>query len=107
VFHVEPFTLNPKGTRPMDMRAMKRDLAIVLETLPTDLVTSLLGTAFQHVPEIQRVVPALAPLIMPHVMAGMVEHSCGALDKEEIGAAVKKVFAEYLASRKAPATEAP
>jgi hypothetical protein len=96
LFPTEPFTLNPKGKRPMDIDAMKRDLTRAIETLPVDLVLGVASAIVPHVPALQRHMPGLIPVLMPHITAGMIEASCGALDKDEIGAAIQDVIKTYV-----------
>lgn len=83
----------------MDMDSLKRDLRHAISVLPTDLlemIPILIAKAIPHFGYLKAEVPKLKALLAPHFMAGMVEASCGALDREALEIVAKELLGEIL-----------
>jgi hypothetical protein len=70
----------------MDIGAMKTDLARCLAMLPPGMVNppAIAEWIGKHREKLQDMIPDVIEILKPHVMAGVMEATCGALDTDEV-----------------------
>jgi hypothetical protein len=81
----------------MDNQAFERDLRKAAKMLPPSVqekFREIAAFVFTNLDTLQRVMPALAPIMMPHVQTVMFEGATGILDKQGLEAAVRNAFSD-------------
>ena len=81
----------------MDIGAMKQDLSRCLGMLPKGMINPIAIAEWigKHRDGLQALIPDIIETLKPHVMAGVMEATCGALDTDEIEQACIEVLLSY------------